>query len=171
MMNRRDFIKTGSAALGAISIPSVGLAAIVKPDQPKHKFPRYRGFNFTEKTGGSGPRKKFNEEELEIMADWGFDFARIPMSYWNWASKEDWYKIDEDVLKDIDEVIEWGKQYKIHINLNFHRVPGYCINGRDQEPMDLFKDTPENMQKALDAAVYHWKVFCKALQGNSKLRA
>jgi len=170
-MNRRDFIKTSSAALGAMSISGVGLEAIAKPDQPKHKFPRYRGFNFTEKTGGRGPRKKFNEEDLEIMADWGFDFARIPMSYWNWASKEDWYKIDENVLKDIDEVIEWGKQYKIHINLNFHRVPGYCINGRDQEPMDLFKDTPENMQKALDAAVYHWKVFAKRYRGipNSEL--
>ena len=170
-MNRRDFIKTTSATLGAISIPGMSLDALAKPEQSKIKFPRYRGFNFTEKTGGRGPRKKFNEEDLAIMADWGFDFARIPMSYWNWASKDDWYKIDEDVLKDIDEVVEWGKQYKIHINLNFHRVPGYCINGRDQEPMDLFKDTPENMQKALDAAVYHWKVFAKRYKGipNSRI--
>jgi endoglucanase len=170
-MNRRDFIKTGSAALGAMSIPGINLNAIAGEDQQKIKFPRYRGFNLTEKTGGRGPRKKFNEEDLAIMADWGFDFARIPMSYWNWASIDDWYKIDEDVLKDIDEVVEWGRQYKIHINLNFHRVPGYCINGRDQEPMDLFKDTPERMQKALDAAVYHWKVFAKRYRGipNSRL--
>lgn len=99
------------------------------------------------------------------MADWGFDFARIPMSYWTWGSKDDWYKIDKEVLKDIDEVVELGKQYKIHINLNFHRLPGYCINGRNLEPMDLFNNRPENMQKALEAAVYHWKVFAKRYKG------
>ena len=105
------------------------------------------------------------------MADWGFDFARIPMSYWNWASKDDWFTIDEDVMKDIDEVIELGKQYNVHVNLNFHRVPGYCINGRDEEPVDLFDDTTENMQKALDGAVYHWRYFAKRYKGipNSQL--
>lgn len=170
-MKRRDFIKTGVATLGAASLSGLRVEAFAKPEKSKLQFPRYRGFNLTEKTGGSGPRRKFNEEDLAIMAEWGFDFARIPMSYWNWASKNDWYKIDEDVLKEIDEVVEFGKQYKIHINLNFHRVPGYCINGRDQEPMDLFKDTPENMQKALDAAVYHWKIFAKRYKGipNSEL--
>ncbi len=164
-MKRRDFLKSGAAVLGAMSLSSLGVFALTKPEPSKLKFPRYRGFNLTEKAGGLGPRKKFNEQDLEIMADWGFDFARVPMSYWNWASQDDWYKIDEDVLKDIDELIELGKQYKIHINLNFHRVPGYCINGRDLEPMDLFNDTPESMQKALDAAVYHWKLFARRYKG------
>ncbi len=135
------------------------------PIKPKINFPRYRGFNLLEKFGVRGPRKRFNEEDFEIMAQWGFDFARIPMSYWNWASTDDWYSIDEDVMKDIDEVVEFGKQYNVHINLNFHRIPGYCINGRNREPMDLFEDTPENMQKALDAAIYHWKYFAKRYKG------
>ena len=103
----------------------------------------------------SSPKRKFEEEDFEIMADWGFDFARIPMSYWNWSTKEDWFTINEDVMTDIDEVVEFGRQYNIHINLGFHRVPGYCINGRELEPYDLFDDTPENMQKALDGVVYH----------------
>ena len=29
------------------------------------------------------------------MEDWGFDFARIPMSYWSWSDRADWMKIDE----------------------------------------------------------------------------
>ncbi|UCE06148.1 MAG: cellulase family glycosylhydrolase [bacterium] len=163
-MNRRDFLKT-SGSLVAMSLSGLGVKALSKPQRSMLKFPRYRGFNLLAKFGGRGPRRKFNEEDFEIMVDWGFDFARIPMSYWNWASKDDWYAIDEDVLKDIDEVIELGKQYKIHINLNFHRVPGYCINGRHLERMDLFEDTPENMQKALDAVVYHWKFFTKRYKG------
>jgi len=129
------------------------------------KFPRYRGFNLLAKFSGRGARRKFKEEDFEIMAEWGFDFARIPMSYWNWATPEDWYTINEEILEDIDEVIELGKQYNIHVNLNFHRVPGYCINGRDLEPVDLFDDTPKNMQKALDAVVHHWKVFAQRYKG------
>ena len=48
-----------------------------------------------------------------------------------------------------------------------HRVPGYCINGREFEPFDLFSDTPQNMQKALDAVVYHWKHFAARYKGIS----
>ncbi|OGU28984.1 MAG: glycoside hydrolase [Ignavibacteria bacterium GWA2_35_9] len=154
-----------------MSLPALEAGTLSELQKPAWKFPRYRGFNLTQKTGGVGPRRKFEEEDFEIMADWGFDFARIPMSYWNWSSKDDWFTIDEDVMKDIDEVIELGKQYNVHVNLNFHRVPGYCINGRDQEPVDLFEDTPENMQKALDGTVYHWRYFAKRYKGipNSQL--
>ena len=170
-MDRRDFIKTSAGVVAAMSLPALEAGTLSELQKPAWKFPRYRGFNLTQKTGGVGPRRKFEEEDFEIMADWGFDFARIPMSYWNWSSKDDWFTIDEDVMKDIDEVIELGKQYNVHVNLNFHRVPGYCINGRDQEPVDLFEDTPENMQKALDGTVYHWRYFAKRYKGipNSQL--
>jgi endoglucanase len=163
-MKRRDFIKAG-AAIGALSITGLGVSILDSPVKSVPDFPRYRGFNLLAKFSGRHPRRKFDEEDFEIMADWGFDFARIPMSYWTWASKDDWYNINEDVLKDIDEVVDLGRQYNIHINLNFHRVPGYCINGRNLEPVDLFEDTPENMQRAMDAAVYHWKIFAKRYKG------
>jgi len=170
-MKRRDFIKTGSSALAAVSLSGIIAKTKGEPVKTVIKFPAYKGFNLTQKTGGVGPRRKFEEEDFEIMAEWGFDFARIPMSYWNWASKDDWFNIDEDVMKDIDEVIEFGKQYNVHINLNFHRVPGYCINNRQLEPVDLFEDTPENKQKALDGFLYHWQYFAERYKGipNSQL--
>ena len=167
-MKRRDFLITGGSAVAAVSLAGLGINSFAKSmskEKQQFKFPRYRGFNLTQKTGGTGPRRKFEEEDFEIMAEWGFDFARIPMSYWNWSSKEDWFTINEDVMTDIDEVVEFGKQYNIHINLGFHRVPGYCINGRDLEPYDLFDDTEENMQKALDGVVFQWKYFAKRYKG------
>ncbi|MGD8782727.1 MAG: cellulase family glycosylhydrolase [Ignavibacteria bacterium] len=173
-MDRRDFLKTSGVITAAVST-GFYFKNIEKPSTqkqiPVNDFSKYKGFNLTEKAGGVGPRRKFNEEDFEIMSDLGFNFARIPMSYWNWTSKDDWYNINEDIIKDIDEVIELGKQYNIHINLNFHRIPGYCINRRDLEPVDLFDDTPGNMQKALDAAVYHWRYFSKRYAGipNSQL--
>lgn len=164
-MNRRDFIKTGTGVMAIVSVPGIIAQSLTKESKPVWKFPRYRGFNLTQKTGGVGPRRKFEEEDFEIMTEWGFDFARIPMSYWNWSSRDDWFIINEDVIVDIDEVIEFGKQYNVHINLNLHRVPGYCINRRELEPVDLFEDTPENMQKALDGFIYQWKYFAKRYKG------
>lgn len=163
-MKRRNFLKSSSAAT-ILTLTGFTDKLFNDPIKPKINFPRYRGFNLLEKFGAREPRKRFNEEDFEIMAEWNFDFARIPMSYWNWASVDNWYSIDEEVMKDIDEVVELGKQYNIHINLNFHRIPGYCINGREREPIDLFEDTPDNMQKALDAAIYHWKYFAKRYKG------
>lgn len=165
-MERRTFIKISGALAAGMTFAEIGCKTFRSPTDPISKFQTYRGFNLTEKTG-AGVRRKFNEQDFEIMAQWGFNFARIPMSYWNWASKDDWLKIDEDVMTDIDEVVEFGKQYGIHINLNFHRVPGYCINGRDLELMDLFDDTPERMQKALDAVIFHWKYFARRYKGIS----
>jgi len=163
-MNRRDFLKT-SGAFTAASLTGLKTGTSAKSEKPKLTFPPYRGFNLLAKFGEWGPKAKFEEEDFEIMAEWGFDFARIPMSYWRWASKDDWFKIDEEVIKDIDEVVEFGKKYKVHINLNLHRIPGYCINDRKKEPVDLYEDTPENMQKALAGAVFHWKMFAKRYKG------
>jgi endoglucanase len=163
-MDRRDFLKT-SGAFAATSIVGLKTGKSAEPEKPKLTFPRYRGFNLLEKFGEWGPRARFKEEDFEIMTEWGFDFARIPMSYWRWASKDDWFKIDEEVIKEIDEVVELGKKYKVHINLNLHRIPGYCINDRKKEPVDLYEDTPENMQKALDGAIFHWKIFAKRYKG------
>lgn len=169
-MNRRNFIKTASAAsIGALV--GAGCGSDQSGKRTPFAFPRYRGFNLLAKFSGRKPGDKFEEQDFEIMAEWGFDFARIPMSYWSWGSVEDWTLMDENVLKDIDEAVEFGKQYNIHINLNMHRLPGYCINGRDREPVDLFDDTPKNMQKALDAAVFQWKHFAERYKGipNSQL--
>jgi endoglucanase len=164
-MQRKEFLKLSGGALAAASLPLLSTGANTKKEMSKFNFPRYRGFNLTQKTGGNDAKRKFDEEDFEIMAEFGFDFARIPMSYWNWSSKDDWYTINEEVMKDIDEVIEFGKQYNIHINLNFHRVPGYCINERNLELVDLFDDTPGNMQRALDGVVYQWKYFANRYKG------
>ena len=170
-MNRRDFIK-GGAALGAVSLGGYGVKLLQgRHTQSQPVIPYYRGFNLLAKFSGEGPRRKFSEQDFEIMAELGFNFARIPMSYWSWSSPDDWYSMDEEVMKDIDQVVEFGRQYNIHINLNFHRLPGYCINGREREPVDLFDDTHENMKKALDAAVFQWRTFSARYKGipNSQL--
>ena len=163
-MDRRTFLKT-AGTLGVAAATGLATDSLLKNASSPKVYSKYNGFNLLAKFGTWNGRQKFQEEDFEIMAELGFNFARIPMSYWNWASKDDWFIINEEILTDIDEVVELGKHYKVHINLNLHRIPGYCINGRDMEPLDLFDDTPVNMQKALDGALFHWKMFAKRYKG------
>lgn len=114
----------------------------------------WKGFNLLNKFNPY-QQLPFAEEDFEIMAEWGFNFARIPLSYWCWSNENDWYNVDEKCLKEIDHAVELGKQYGIHINLNFHRVPGYCINP-PREKKNLFED-----EDSLEACAYHWKLFAE----------
>lgn len=105
------------------------------------------------------------------MAEWGFNFARLPLSYWIWGKPTDWTYINDEPLTQIDRAIDLGKQYGIHINLNFHRIPGYCINQRELEPADLFTDHAPAQARALQAACYHWAHFARRYKSvpNSQL--
>jgi endoglucanase len=64
----------------------------------------------------------------------------------------------------VDEAIEFGRQHRIHINLNFHRIPGYCVTGREREPFLLFDSPRDSMERALEAAVHHWRFFAQRYQ-------
>jgi len=109
--------------------------------------------------------RAFEEFDFATMVEWGFNFARLPLSYWVWGSRDDWSIIREEPLKEIDRAIELGRQYEIHINVNFHRIPGYCINLRELEPADLFSGTKAQRDRAMDAAVFHWKAFARRYKG------
>ena len=176
-MKRREFLTSSAAAAAGLALSSrsfgqsnTATAAPTTPTSRKQPtIPRWRGFNLTELTGGQRG-KHFLESDFQWMAEWGFNFARLPLSYWVWSDPKDWKKIDEKELKAIDQAIEWGKQYKIHINLNFHRIPGYCVNGREKEPHQLFDSPESEMEKALDAAAYHWGYFAKRYKAISAER-
>lgn len=158
-MNRRDFLGLSAAATAGLLFPARsgdGAEAARPVAQPV--IPRRRGFNLPELAGGKrGP--VYRESDFAWMAEWGFDFARLPLSYWVWSDRKDWMKIDESALAPVDQAIEWGRQYHIHLNLCLHRIPGYCVNGRELEPFLLFDSPRDSMERALAAAVHHWRFF------------
>ncbi len=158
-LNRRDFIqKTGAAAC----LAATGLTWPARAAEPPtaRRLPRWRGFNLLEKFVKRGENNPpFEEQDFALMREWGFDFARLPMSYQCWVEPGDWLKLREEQLKHIDQAVEWGAQYHVHINLNLHRAPGYCVNP-PKEPLDLWTD-----DKALEAAAFHWAHFAKRYRG------
>jgi endoglucanase len=126
-------------------------------------IPLWRGFNL--QGAFDSPERAYQEADFAFIAEWGFNFARLPLSYWIWGRRDDWASIDEKPLVEIDRAIELGRRYSIHINLNFHRIPGYCINDRGLEPADLFTGAAAERERALSAAVFHWRAFAERYKG------
>lgn len=130
------------------------------------RIPRWRGFNLTEMTSHLrfGP---FREADFEWIAELGFDFVRLPLSYRCWCEREDWQNITERGLAEVDRAVELGRRCGLHVNLNLHRIPGYCVNERGLEPFDLFEGPPEQQARALEAAAFHWGVLAERFCGVS----
>ncbi|MBN2507204.1 MAG: cellulase family glycosylhydrolase [Verrucomicrobia bacterium] len=166
-MNRRQFLQLAAtaaaagsaAALGAPAAePSAGVTGL--PDPSPSRLPRWRGFNLLEKFTEGG-NARYRESDFEWMAELGFNFVRLPMSYRCWADPKDWLRLKEPVLKEIDEAVEYGRRNGVHVNLNLHRAPGYCVNP-PSEPLDLWAD-----EKALEACAFHWGHFARRYKGIS----
>ena len=165
-INRRKFLKT---SLAASVLSTVGIGCERKKKEPEEvkpdditasSIPRWRGFNFLEKFIVTRMNDPFKESDFEIMAELGFDFVRLPMSYWCWSDPDNWKELREKPLKEIDEAVEFGKQYGIHVSLNFHRAPGYSVDRSAEEPFNLWTD--EEAQEAFD---YHWGHFAQRYKG------
>ncbi len=113
----------------------------------------HRGFNLLEKFSAQRGYGPYREQDFALIRELGFDFVRLPLCYRSWCPQpeRDWRQRDEAVLREIDQAVEWGREYGIHVSLNFHRAPGYSVNRSFQEPFNLWTDA-----EALEACAWHW---------------
>jgi endoglucanase len=166
-INRRLFIKNSTFAAAAVAL--TGSAVFDKAKTlPANPLPRWKGFNLLDYFSPVPPRNlnasKTTEDDLKWMEDWGFDFVRIPMAYPRYLSfdrskditKDDVYKTDPVVLDEIDKLVFMAQNHGLHVSLNLHRAPGYCINAGFHEPFNLWKD-----QDAKDAFNFHWRMWAE----------
>jgi endoglucanase len=159
-MNRRTFLQTTTLAVaGCATLPLAAQTAKPAVSTAK-KLPRWRGFNLTEKCvarrNGNPP---YAESDFALLAEWGFDFARLPASYLCWASHENPRELREEQLKHFNQAVAAGGKHGVHVCLNLHRAPGYCVNP-PAEPWDLWKD-----DFALEAAAFQWGQLARRFKG------
>jgi len=164
----------GAILLGLVSCFAIGDhaaasdAAIVAngttelPQASAQHLPRWRGFNLLEKfylkqrddssVAENGP---YLEDDFRMIGDLGFNFVRLPMDYRIWIKNGDWNQINEEQLQQIDQAVEWGQRYGVHVMMNFHRAPGYTV-ASPAEPTSLWTDA--STQKV---CAKHWAMFAK----------
>lgn len=131
------------------------------PEPTHKKLPRWRGFNLLEKFNVEWSNKHFVEKDFEWIAELGFNFVRLPMDYRVWIDNHDWTKFHEPALKEVDEAVKWGEKYRIHVQINFHRAPGFTV-ASPSEDKNLWTD-----EEAQKICALHWSQFAKRYQGLS----
>lgn len=105
------------------------------------------------------------------MRDWGFDFVRIPIAYPAYLdidrtkniTAEDTYKIDPKQVDKIDDLVRRASRQGLHVSINLHRAPGYCVNAGFNEPFNLWKDSA-----AQEAFYFHWNMWARRYRGESE---
>ena len=161
-VSRRRFLKSAAVVTLCPAVTSFAAGPSVNAEPTAAKLPRWRGFNLLEKfIRRPEGNPAYRETDFQIMQEWGFDFARLPMSYHCWSAPDParWLRMDDAQLKHVDQALELGRRHRVHINLNLHRAPGYCVNP-PREPLDLWKDA-----QALDATAHHWAAFARRFKG------
>lgn len=173
--NRRDFLKMMAGSAMAAGLPTYAqqpekkqektakpVPSAVEGSVAQTAIPRWRGFNlldmFTMRSKG-----EFPEDDFRWIRDLGFNFVRLPACYRVWIKDGDDYKLNESMLEKLDRAVELGGKYRLHVDINFHRGPGYSVNREFTEPFNLWKD-----KEALDAFCFHWQMLAKRYRGISK---
>lgn len=167
---RRHFlVQTGLAGVAAglrATASAAPASTTMPPTTTGNALPRWRGFNL-QYLYRTGPSMRLPEEaHFQWIAEWGFDFVRIPLCYRNWLSRksnfneritpDDAFAVDESRLTYIDQIVAHGAKYGLHVCLCFHQAPGYRIGQGAKEPFDLWRD-----QAAVDAFTFHWNLFAE----------
>jgi aryl-phospho-beta-D-glucosidase BglC (GH1 family) len=171
--SRRNFIKTSALAAGALGLAS-NFSCNIHPTSIKNVVPRWKGFNLLDYFSPYAfPGDRANNttaDDFKWMVDWGFNFVRLPMAYpryikfdhKNKITQEAIYQIDDKVVDEIEALVTLAHKYGLHVSLNLHRAPGYCINAGFFEPYNLWKD-----KDAQHAFYFHWEMWAKRFKNVS----
>jgi len=172
-MERRTFLKTTGLTFGTLGFAGSASTLLANSANINH-LPRWRGFNLLDyfsPNKADTSRGFTSDEELKWMADWGFDFVRIPMAYPRYVkfdptkniSPDDVLNFDEKVMDEVEALVDRANKYKIHVSLDLHRAPGFCVNAGFHEPYNLWED-----QEAQEAFYLHWEMWAKRFASRSR---
>ena len=160
--------------MAAALLPGSAVAADARFKPVDNKLPRWRGFNLLDFFSPNPPRSDrggTREEDFVWMADWGFDFVRIPMAYPRYVTfdrsrpitPDEVLQFDEEQIERIEQLVHLAHKHGLHVSLNLHRAPGYCVNAGFDEPYNLWQDG-----EAQQAFYQHWDMWARRFKDVSR---
>ncbi len=171
-LNRRSFLKTAVASAAGVTLAGMPPPSFAQAKASgTNSLPRWRGFNLTDfnspnpsSPGGRGT----TDDDLKWMVDWGFDFIRLPMAYPRYVNFDRSKHISADEVcnineQEVDRIVAFvrkAQEHGLHVCLNLHRAPGYCINAGFYEPYALWAS-----REAQQAFNFHWGMWAGRFKG------
>ena len=86
---------------------------------------------------GFGLGRKYRLEEVQVIAEAGYNFTRVPLQFERLFDGSDTCRVCAAYLAALDELVNWCAEYGIHVCFDLHDMPGYTTNGDDSDD-DLF---------------------------------
>ena len=103
------------------------------------------------------------KSDLQTIAEWGLDHVRLPVDY-NLVQREDGSLI-ESGFRRIKTVIEWCREYGLHLVLDLHKTIGFSFDqGEAQTGFFENKELQEHFYRL-------WEAFAVRLAGDSDMLA
>ena len=107
----------------------------------------------------SWPFRKFKPlspdlNALDFLAKHGFNYVRLPVSYWFWARRDDFFHPDESMVAPLDGYLQACQERGLQLCLGLNRAPGHCIDAPRREIVNLWRD--EVAQQGFD---FTWHYF------------
>ena len=143
-MNRKHFIQHTGLITAGVALSALKAFASSQEFTKVNKLPRWKGFNLLDffSPDPAPSRNPTLQEHFKWMRDWGFDFVRLPIAYPHYLNidrskditPEDVYRISNEAADRIDALVAMAHTHGMHVSLNLHRAPGYCINAGFHEP-------------------------------------
>lgn len=126
-------------------------------DYTSHWF----GFNLLGKFAVEWSNDGYAEKDFQMISELGFNFVRLPIDYRTFTQPNDWTAYDPKGLAQIDDAVAWGQNYGVHVSINLHRAPGYCVNPPEQA-LPPFQDVSLWTSKEAQAAfTAQWRMFAE----------
>ncbi len=125
---------------------------------------QWRGFNLQGKFTKEWSNQGYSKSDFQMIVEFGFNFVRLPIDYRTYTKPGDWNTFLEPELAEIDSAVKWGQKYGIHVCINLHRAPGYCVNA-PSEPLPPAQDLSLwTSRPAQEVFSRHWEMFAKRYQ-------
>ncbi len=159
LSSRRGLLRAAGLAGAALAAKPLRAAAGPAPVTYR-RLPRWRGFNLPDKIYVSH-NKPFQESDFDLIAEWGFDFVRLPLDYQNWTPQPD--RFSETDLREIDQAVAWGQARGIHVDLCLHRAPGFSVVGRI-DALNLWGEGPDG-DEARRQFEAQWRMLAERYRG------
>ncbi len=84
------------------------------------------------------------KEDIAEFADMGFNYLRLMLYYPDFTEDRNGTLVFyQDVLENIDRIVDWCAEYKIHLCIDMHTLPGYTFDKQD------ILENRKNYEKAL----------------------
>lgn len=88
--------------------------------------------------------QKFFREDLENIADLGFNFVRVPLDTRLFFDPEDPSAVHLERLVNLDEVISWSAELGIHVCIDVHYTFGFTTDGDNSN--DTMWENPQEQE-------------------------